>query len=1393
MPNRDVPRWTLSRAGIVNVYQYEQETLHFGGGRLLLRGVNGSGKSTAMNMLLPFLIDADPRRIDAAGQQTGVLASWMLNGRDDPQPIGYLWVEFARADEYFVCGCGIRASQRTQRVTTWWFATDQRPGIDYALVEHDVPRTADSLRATLGSGAVYSEDQRSAYKAQVRRTLFGGADLDQHIGLLHVVRSPRVGDQIDRELPERLTAALPELSESAIADAAQPLDDLDDHRRNVEELTRTVGGLAALTSVYQRYARSELRRRATAADELVAVAARRRRAEQDAERAQVAAAEARDAAAALVTDLDTRQRTLHTEVAALRESPAYQQSGDLMALREQVGSLTRTLADADAVVTRRATARAGAAGTVAGALGEVRTDLDDLHHSLDALNALAAATQLSERSPDAPAIVTVQIDGEVEGPAAALDLAPLGPRLTALRAAAQQRSADVDRVRTARRAVDTAERDLADGRRRVTAAETALTAATARQVEARHLYDAAAASWADALDTWLDGLHGIDPDHPSAAAFAIPPRGALLDDRDATIQALRGLLQAVVDDHTTARAALEVRTAEETAAVAAAESSLAELEARSEPDAPRAPWQRATTSIRLADVVDFQPCVDPADRAGLEAALEAAGLLGAEIRTRHATTGGADRARDTGGAAAAAHPAPTSPGDLNDAHRPSAATGAVEVVLETGELLAIGDRAVARPLSDLLVVTVPESATDVDPAGVAAVLASISTSPSDTTDSAVAVDGSFRLGALRGRHHKERAEYIGVTARRELLQRLRAEARSELGRRRALLAATETAAAAERDTLRALADHRRAEPPVRPVDRAETDAAHAEQRALDAQDDLDDRRADVALLDERCGAVEAELRRTGATLHLPTNATELEAIAGQVAQIAPACDECALRATAVARAERAWTTAIDAWRTAVAEHQASSGRRAEVVRELDPLQMRLATLDDAIGLDVDEVLRAIETSEADLRTVDAELGTARADELARATELATRDGELQVARAARAAADAGCVTCIGALRAALAVPGIVAAAQIDPDAPLDLEADENADRLPTVDESVDGLRTLAAALLAQIPEPAAGESTADGVRLSLRARRDQLAAGWDAEDRQPDPDLPLTVDVVGPAVGRVPLAAALTQVSAHLRDQESLLSQKQNQALRNLLQGLIAREVAERLHEANGLVERINARLGTVQTSHGVGVRLKWRQRDDLDANLAGIVGILAKLPDLRTIEEEQELAKSLSAQLDDARRLNGEASYRELIAQVLDYREWYEMSVLVRRAGRTGEETLTRRTPLSEGEKKLVTYLPMFAAVAASCDGLGRDGTSARFLVLDDAFAKVSEDNHAGLFGLLVEFDLDFIATSERLWGTHDTVPELAITEVIRDADVGAILLEHFTWDGTTLHRHDG
>ena len=46
----------------------------------------------------------------------------------------------------------------------------------------------------------------------------------------------------------------------------------------------------------------------------------------------------------------------------------------------------------------------------------------------------------------------------------------------------------------------------------------------------------------------------------------------------------------------------------------------------------------------------------------------------------------------------------------------------------------------------------------------------------------------------------------------------------------------------------------------------------------------------------------------------------------------------------------------------------------------------------------------------------------------------------------------------------------------------------------------------------------------------------------------------------------------------------------------------------------------------------------------------------------------------------------------------------------------------------------------------------------------------------------------MDFVVTSERLWGTHPNVPDLAITEVLRDPELRAIALVHYRWNGSAL-----
>ncbi len=353
-PASDRPeRWTLSRAGIINVYQYGDETLEFGGGRLLLRGVNGSGKSTAMNMLLPFLLDADTRRIDAAGEQSGVLRAWMLSGRDEPQPQGYLWLEVAKGDSYLNFGCGIRANRAIDQVTTWWFITSRRIGLDLHLVEGRVPVSRDALRVLLEPDPLFGQDQRADYRAELRRRIFGGADIEQHLHLLRTVRSPRVGDRLDAELPQYLMDALPQLSDSALDDAAQPLEDLEEHRRNVAELARTAEALDAVYAMYQNYARAELHNLVERTLEAARMCRELRRSEDKARTNYEEALGRRASADSRKMELKADVDRLRSAIAALEGSEAYMSGAQLNDLRSHVGSLKRAATAAEGALRGR--------------------------------------------------------------------------------------------------------------------------------------------------------------------------------------------------------------------------------------------------------------------------------------------------------------------------------------------------------------------------------------------------------------------------------------------------------------------------------------------------------------------------------------------------------------------------------------------------------------------------------------------------------------------------------------------------------------------------------------------------------------------------------------------------------------------------------------------------------------------------------------------------------------------------------------------------------------------------------------------------------------------------------------------------------------------------------
>ncbi|MDD7968471.1 TIGR02680 family protein [Actinomycetospora lemnae] len=1359
MPADDQQRWKPSRAGILNVYQYQDEVLEFGDGRLLLRGVNGSGKSTAMNMLLPFLLEADVRKIDAAGEQRGVLRSWMLSDHDDTQRTGYLWIEFARGSgeqvEYRTVGCGIRANRSTDRVAVWWFSTDRRVRIDLRLTEADVPFSVDVLRSELGTrGQVFTST--AEYRAEIARRFFGGVDPGAYFRLLHQVRNPRVGDRIDTDLPRTLREALPPVPEDAVHDAAQPLEDLEDHRRNVTDLARTAEALDGAVEVYTDYARRVLMTEVEAVASALDIArSAARRVDRDRAGVEKATA-AQEAATRASADLADEHAEATAERAGLAALPEYTAHADLVRRRDEVARADAHVATLDGHRARARERVVAAAGTVGAARGQLDSDLAGVAEHLRAVADAArdaSAPGIAGRLPDPPAPVTEPRRDEAgettvevptdDDPTAELDLTAVGDALRTHRTTVR---AVAEHARGARRATEVAEAaDTAAGE-----ALAAHEAADEQAAAARRAARAAADEHAEAVAGWTRRLAEHVAAVPVAEAGgatgwldvpAVPTDGPDDDLRRAAEHRRSGARQAA-DDVTGAldRARTRARTAVEEvdAELAGLRAEHQQVGAAGELPLPRAPWRTdddAPDGVLLASLVDFREHLDDAERAGLEAALEASGLLTAHV--------------DGDG------------------------------TLRVGALVAGASVPTEGPALDTLLAPVDTGA--VPPETVASVLAAVGTTAGPVR---VSTDGTFAAGPLRGRHTKAAAEHVGAGARAQARECRLAELAATIAGAQARRDAADTVA----DALDAHADTLRRLVAELPATRGVDDAVAAATGAVRFADGAQDRHRELAVTagDARRRADDAwtALSRAASEAGVPTDPDRLDGLLEAVSDAERALAAVDAARDRVGRTARAWREAVAAWERDAADHATAVGEHREAAGRAASVRTELATIEESLGEEPAKVAARVGELDERLRTIAARLEEAREEQTAAAVAVSkaemtleeTRRGLDEKQRAARSAR--------ARLGEAAAVPGLLQAAERAGDAE-ETDEETSPEPLPSVADSVEGAEELVAALRERLPAPRRAVSE-DALDKALRAARDELASGWDVESRRAADGMPLAVHVSGPS--RAVLAQMVHRVAVQRRRATSLLSAQQDQALRNLLHGRIAREVADALFAARELVDRMNRILRGVTSSQGIGVRLDWRARGDLDPETATALELLRKHPDVRSPEEDDQVREAVKTLVEQARARDPEASYRSVIGEVLDYRTWHEMRLYLRRPGRS-DELLTRRTTLSEGEKKLVTVLPMAAAAAASAAAHDPHGVGApRLVLLDDAFAKVSEDNHAKLFGLLVDLDVDFVVTSERLWGTHPTVPALAITEVLRDPELRAIALVHYRWDGASL-----
>jgi hypothetical protein len=260
----------------------------------------------------------------------------------------------------------------------------------------------------------------------------------------------------------------------------------------------------------------------------------------------------------------------------------------------------------------------------------------------------------------------------------------------------------------------------------------------------------------------------------------------------------------------------------------------------------------------------------------------------------------------------------------------------------------------------------------------------------------------------------------------------------------------------------------------------------------------------------------------------------------------------------------------------------------------------------------------------------------------------------------------------------------------------------------------------------------------------------------------------------------------------HAERSRQEITEQERELFDQTLTGDTRRHLADRIRQANELVDRMNSRLEHVRTASKVAVRLVWQVAPDLPAGTRAARDLLLKDPVRLSDADRESLHRFFRERIEQAKADDSAASWEQQLAQVFDYASWHQFVVKVDRANSAGWQLLTRKLhgALSGGEKAIALHLPLFAVVAAHYQAVPE---APRVILLDEVFVGVDSSNRGQVFALLCALDLDLVLTSDHEWCTYAELSGIGIHQLITGSDGDeAVTTARFTWNGHDLLPSD-
>lgn len=1099
--------------------------------------------------------------------------------------------------------------------------------------------------------------------------------------------------------------------------------------------------MQSFAETYRQYAATVVGERARALLDAIAEQRRRQGALRERETELAEADQQLERAEDMQADAERRARDANARKAQLEASPEARSQGMLREKERRAGELTRA-AERAALVANSADDEAtqmhkdavADAGRLGADLTTVGQHAERLARGLvdQRVGATVAVPQVGH--PPWEVADAERLRAVLDEHAAAV---------TECRPAIGTARAAVQAVGEALTASEEADRERATAEDRVADAEQAVADSAAQLLGAEERADAAGSAFADALAAWRADDRAVPLDLPEELD------AALLHELPGRARTAAQPHLAELRDQQSA-ASVDRRTAE--ARMRELRERRAAIEAERDPAPPPPALARTPRDPQTGDplwrLVDFADGVDVEHAAGLEAALESSGLLDAWVR---------------------------SDGAVLDAKTH-------DVVLAAGA---------AVPGRTLLAALAPAPAEDspVSADTVQAVLRRIRLD-GDTTESEAAgvrigFDGTWRLGPLHGRARKPAAQYVGAGARAAERARRLAEVDEQVRHTEALL---EQAKRVLDQLVKRIGDLEAwlaAVPPTAELLDAWTylrseQAVHARNQASLAG------RLERARLARARAAAAAQRLAELADLHgLPTDRAGLHARDAELAELdrqaAAQTERCERLRSPLGQWARDRGRA-DAKRSQADQLAGDAGEAADLAAEA---HIEYETLRDTFGAAVEELERQLREVRSQLQRAAADRETAEEQRRQWSSERGAYAE--QVAEARRAVADhtpvqAAALHAFGGLHA---VEGLLQTVLDRPAGGEEVAALTAARAYAEGDAIPQSVQRLARDFAARLPDQPVRDMTVLG-------RWNELVG---SEAGSTDPrwfEQEGAVVVVGrDQAGEHPISVLAHRMAAKLTADRELFTEREGRIFTEHLLGDLGDALRKRRQEAEELVAAMNRLLSNVSTSQGIKVRLDWRLKDEVAPEVRAAAELLAKPNGALLPDERRRLKDALHRLIETSREERPELDYTEHLHAALDYRTWSEFRIRISRPEAGNDwKVLTRRTPLSQGEQKVVCYLPLFAAASAHFTSVaGAAADAPRFILLDDAFPKIDMKTHPKLFGLLVDFDLDFVVTSERLWGDYETVPRLAIYEALRSPTERGIAQYKHLWDGRRLH----